>query len=142
MLGMAGMLQAQDPPPETGSATPADGNIPELEAVRVTARRPDTEVVDLYRFRNPVQVEETRFDRTWQEPPSLEDIGMQGGVIPLAVGYVAQKAVQGAERLPGWKQQVRPATARPPPLDPAQMQRALSLCDDQDAACAGTPPDE
>lgn len=96
-----------------------------LDTVRVTAPRPDT--IDLYKFRNPIDVEDTAFGRAWHEPPSLEEIGKGGGIIPLLVGYVAQKVAAGAKKLPGWKDPIQYAAPRPPPLDDAQMQKAARL---------------
>lgn len=96
-----------------------------LETLTVT---PDPEeVVDLYRFRNPVEVEPTAFERRWREPPSLEQLGKNGGIVPVLVGLAAQQVQKGARRIPGWKEPEQPAVARPPPLDEAQAARALRL---------------
>ncbi|KAF1711185.1 hypothetical protein CSC70_04505 [Pseudoxanthomonas kalamensis DSM 18571] len=124
---------AKEPPSEV---VDADDGATELEAIRVTAPRLGTEVIDPYRFRNPVQVQGTRFGRDWHETPSLEEIGKQGGIVPLAVNYLAGKVNQGMKHVPGWKQQIQSAVARPPPLDEAQMRRAASICEEpQQAGC-------
>lgn len=97
-----------------------------LDTVRVTAPRP--EVLDLDRFRNPIEPQPTVFDRSMRPPPSLKEIGMNGGVIPLLIDYVAQKLTAGAKQTPGWKH-AQSAIARPPPLTEAQMDRAARLLD-------------
>lgn len=104
---------------------PADGNATTLDTIRVTAPRP--EFLDLDRFKNPIDPKPSRFDRAYREPPSLEQVGQNGGVIPLLVGYVAQKVAKGASRIPGWKDREQPAIARPPPLTEEQMKRAARL---------------
>jgi len=112
--------------------------VTELDEVRVTA--PRLEAFDPYRFRNPIEVESSTFARSWHETPSLEEIGKNGGVIPLLVGYLAQQAARGANKLPGWKAQIQPAIARPPPLDEAQMARAVRLAQDAPADVPEDPP--
>ena len=104
---------------------PADDNAKTLDTVRVTAPRP--EVLDLDRFRNPIEPQPTRFDRSMHGTPSLEEIGMNGGVIPFLIGYVAQKVAVEVKKVPGWKDREQPAIARPPPLTEAQMDRAVRL---------------
>ena len=79
------------------------------------------------RFKNPIDPKPSRFDRAYREPLSLEQIGQNGGVIPLLVGYIAEKVAKGASRIPGWKDREQPAIARPPPLTEEQMERALRL---------------
>lgn len=96
-----------------------------MDTVHVTAPRP--EVLDLDRFKNPIEPKPSVFDRTYREPPSLEEIGQNGGVVPLLVGYLAQKVAKGASKIPGWKDREQAAIARPPPLTEEQMQRAVRL---------------
>jgi len=48
---------------------------------------------------------------------------MNGGVIPIIVGYAALKVRDGARKIPGWKMPEQPAIARPPPLTEAQVER-------------------
>lgn len=98
-------------------------DISDLDAVEVTAPRPPD--ADPFGFRTPPPP--TRFDRAWREPFDLEEIGMRGGLVMLSIQYAVGKAAQGVSRLPGWKQQIRPATARPPPLDPDQDARAARI---------------
>lgn len=105
--------------------TTDDESATTLETLVVTPE--PEEVVDLYRFRNPLEVEPTVFERRWNEPPSLEQISQSGGVVPLLVGMAAQQVQKGARKIPGWKGPDQPAIARPPPLDPAQAARALRL---------------
>ncbi len=90
--------------------------------------RPDPEeVVDLYRFRNPIEVEPGALDERWSEPPSLEQLGKNGGIVPVLVGMAAQQVQKGARKIPGWKEPVQAAVARPPPLSEEQAARALRL---------------
>ena len=95
-----------------------DGLTPtELEAVRVIGQRPPP---DPFAFRNPVEVEGTVFSRAWNEPPSLEEVGLRGGYVQLGINKGLELAGKGIRKLPGWKLQIRDAQARPPPLDEAQ----------------------
>lgn len=106
----------------------------ELPAVRVIGRREDP-----FAFRNPVQAEGTVFERAWDEPPSLEEIGMRGGLVQMAIAKGLEMAAEGVRRLPGWQHQIVDATARPPPLDEAQLARAARL---RDATGTEPPPGE
>ena len=96
-----------------------------LETILVTA--PPLETIDLYKFRNPVHAQPTVFDRSWHETPSLEQVGMNGGVVPIIADYAALKVRDGARKIPGWKKPEQPAIARPPPLTSEQAERASSL---------------
>ena len=119
---LATPVLAQDPATST-----ADPQATTLETMVV---RPEPEeVVDLYRFRNPVDVEGGTFDRSWKEPTSLEQLGKNGGIVPVLVGLAAQQVQKGARKIPGWKEPVQAAIARPPPLDDEQAARALRLYD-------------
>ncbi|HEY1035459.1 MAG TPA: hypothetical protein VGE09_10780 [Pseudoxanthomonas sp.] len=90
--------------------------------------RPDPEeVVDLYRFRNPIEVEPGGLGDAWREPPSLEQLGKNGGIVPVLAGMAAQQIQKGARKIPGWKEPVQAAVARPPPLSEEQAARALRL---------------
>lgn len=120
---IAGGVKAQDSAQD--ATTPSRDDATTMDTVHVTAPRP--EVLDLNRFKNPIDPLPTVFDRSMHEPPSLEEIGQNGGVIPLLVGYLAQKVAVGASKIPGWKDREQPAIARPPPLTEAQMQRAVRL---------------
>jgi hypothetical protein len=107
------------------AATTDDTSATTLETLTV---KPDPEeVVDLYRFENPVDVAPTVFSRRWKEPTSLEQLGKNGGIVPVLVGLAAQQVQKGARKIPGWKEPEQPATARPPPLDEQQAARALRL---------------
>lgn len=101
-------------------------DVTELDAVEVTARRPQ----DLYRSKPVERTPPTVFERDWREPVNLRQIGMEGGVVPLLMRYLAKEAPKAAEKyIPGWRPQIQPAIARPPPLDEAQLQRAADLQD-------------
>lgn len=79
---------------------------------------------DPFALENPVDYAATRFQRDWREAPSLEEIGMQGGIVHIAINQGLLIAARLVTKLPGWKHQVQGATARPPPLDEKQVQRA------------------
>lgn len=121
---VAGAATAQDAPADTArtdaGAPPAQ--VTEMDAVRVVGERPDP-----FAFRNPVDYDATAFDRHWDEPPSLEEVGMRGGYVQLGINKTLELAAKGIRKLPGWKGQVRSAEARPPPLDEAQLARAAGL---------------
>ena len=107
-----------------GMAAPAS-DATTLETLVVTA--PPLQMEDLYRFRNPVEVDPSSFNRAWHEKQSLEEIGMNGGIVPILVGMAARQVQKGARKIPGWKKPEQPAIARPPPLDEAQSARAARL---------------
>ena len=107
------------------ATTSDDPSATTLETLTV---RPDPEeVVDLYRFRNPIEVEPGGFGGAWREPPSLEELGKNGGIVPVLAGMAAQQIQKGARKIPGWKEPVQAAVARPPPLSEEQAARALRL---------------
>lgn len=114
---------AQEPDQQT-PASPYD-DATTMETIHVTAPRPER--LELDRFEDPFAAPPTVFDRVWHEPRSFEQIGMEGGVVPLLVNYAARKVTAGARRIPGWKRPIQAAVARPPPLDDAQVRRALQL---------------
>lgn len=116
---VAAPAMAQDAtPPEDASATTMD----------TLVVRPDPEeVLDLYRFENPVEVEPTAFSRSWKEPTSLEQLGKNGGIVPVLAGLAAKGIQTGARKIPGWKEPRQAVIARPPPLDEEQAARALRL---------------
>jgi hypothetical protein len=102
-----------------------DGQATTLDTLIV---RPEPEeVVDLYRFENPVDVEPTVFGRSWREPTSLEQLGKNGGIVPVLAGLAAKGVQAGARKIPGWKEPTQEVIARPPPLDEEQAARALRL---------------
>ena len=104
---------------------PDDPSATTLETLTV---RPDPEeVLDLYRFENPVDVEPTVFERSWKEPVSLEQLGKNGGIVPVLAGLAANGVQAAVRKIPGWKEPVQAAIARPPPLDDEQAARALRL---------------
>ncbi len=136
LVALAAAGTAAHPPAVEAPAGDAiDGAVTDFEPVRVTAPRP---AGDPFAFRNPVQVRDTVFERSWREPMSAEEIGMQGGIVALAIAWTLDKSAQGISRLPGWKHQVQAATARPPPLQGGDLQRALRYA--EPAADAGAQP--
>ena len=122
---MATLWLVSAPAMAQDAATTTDPAATTLDTLTV---RPDPEeVVDLYRFENPVDVSPTVFSRRWKEPTSLEQLGKNGGIVPVLVGLAAQQVQKGARKIPGWKEPEQPAVARPPPLDDEQAARALRL---------------
>ncbi|CAN7441793.1 hypothetical protein LJR143_002685 [Pseudoxanthomonas sp. LjRoot143] len=118
---LAAPVLAQDvPPQEDASATTLD---------TLVVRPEPEEVLDLYRFENPVDVEPTAFGRSWKEPTSLEQLGKNGGIVPVLAGLAAKGIQAGARKIPGWKEPMQAVVARPPPLDEEQQARALRLHD-------------
>ena len=121
---LATPARAQDPPADAdANATSAQPQATELAPVRVIGRRPP----DPFGFRNPVETDTTVFDRAWDEPPSVEEIGMRGGIVQIGINKGLELAAKGIRKLPGWQNQVIGARARPPPLDEAQLERAMRL---------------
>ena len=119
---VAAPAMAQDPATATD-----DAQATTLDTLIV---RPEPEeVLDLYRFENPVDVAPTAFERRWKEPPSLEQLGKNGGIVPVLAGLAAQGIQAGARKIPGWKEPRQAVIARPPPLDEEQQARALRLQD-------------
>jgi hypothetical protein len=119
---VAAPAMAQDPATATD-----DAQATTLDTLIV---RPEPEeVLDLYRFENPVDVAPTAFERRWKEPPSLEQLGKNGGIVPVLAGLAAQGIQAGARKIPGWKEPRQAVVARPPPLDEEQQARALRLQD-------------
>lgn len=84
------------------------------------------EWVDPFAFR-PLFDDDNMFQRRWSESPSVEDVSLAGGYILLGIGYGLSKVTEAVTRLPGWKHQIQPAIARPPPLDEEQAARAARL---------------
>ena len=107
--------------------TPAINDEQATTLETMVVRPEPEEVVDLYRFKNPIEVESGAFGRSWKEPTSLEQLGKNGGIVPVLAGMAAQQIQKGARKIPGWKEPVQPAIARPPPLDDEQAARALRL---------------
>lgn len=107
---------AQDAANETTGMKPR-----ELERVRVVAPRFEP---DPFEFKDPIEIQGSAFDKYYRAPPTPEDISLGGGYIHYGINYGLMKAAQQVTKLPGWKHQVQDATARPPPLDEAQMLRA------------------
>lgn len=117
---------------ETGSDDDREEDIREFDAIRVTAPRPVR--ADPFAFENPIHIQGSAFDKYYREPPTPEDISLGGGYLLYGINYGLMKAAQQVTKLPGWKHQIRHATARPPPLDDAETARAVRLSESE------TPP--
>lgn len=118
---------ANVPADEDRAAAAATGD---LGTVRVIGEyRPP---VDPFAFKNPIDIQGSAFDKHYREPPTPEEISLNGGYILYGINYGLMKAMQQVTRLPGWKHQIQPATARPPPLDEEQMQRAMRVMEAQE----------
>ncbi|MBD9478372.1 hypothetical protein [Pseudoxanthomonas sp. PXM02] len=120
----ASRAMAQDP-----DATTTTDDDPATTLDTLVVRPEPEEVLDLYRFQNPVDVPPTAFERRWKEPPSLEQLGKNGGIVPVLAGLAAKGIQTGARKIPGWKEPMQTVIARPPPLDEEQAARALRLRD-------------
>jgi len=123
-------LPAADPTP--ASPTLPQENVTTLGEVR--ALKPeDDQPVDLYRFKNPLRPENNRFSRDWSEPPSPEQVSIDGGYLMQGVAKGVMAAAKGLNKLTGGPDQVQAAIARPPPeLTPEQRRRALQFCQQQE----------
>ncbi len=111
---------------DAAAASPAT----ELDPVRVLGQRPPR---DPFAFDNPVEAEGTVFSRRWDEPPSLEEVGMRGGYVQIAIDTAIMATAKAIRRIPGYRNQIVGAEARPPPLDAEQAERARRLYEDADA---------
>lgn len=142
---LAGVAQAQQALPEQPAAvagdvfrpTPAEGDVTTLGEVR--ALKPeDDQPLDLYRFRNPVQVEDNRFSRSWSEPPTPEQVSLSGGYLMMGINYGLMAAARGLHKLTNGRDQIQSAAARPPPeLSEQQRLRALRFCRQQEGCTGG-----
>lgn len=139
-LVLAAAVQAQQvvpPDPVEPPPAPTQGDVTTLGEVR--ALRPDDEPLDLYRFKNPVQVQPNRFSRTWSEPPSPEQVGMSGGYLMMGINKGLAAAAQGVNKLTGGPDQIQSASARPPPeLTDDEQRRAQEVCVQQ-GGCPAPP---
>lgn len=123
VAAMALCAHAQAPPADDdGTAEAATGDLGRVRVIGVYERP-----VDPFALENPVDFNDTRFQRHWRETPSLEEIGMQGGIVHIAINYGLLMAARQVTKLPGWKHQVQGAEARPPPLDEEEVQRAMRI---------------
>jgi hypothetical protein len=93
----------------------------------VKALPPDDEVLDLYRFDNPIKVDANRFSDLYHPPPSPKEISENGGYLLYGLGALVGLAGKVLPKMPGIKGQVQPAIARPPPLNLEQMNRAARV---------------
>ncbi|WP_045761139.1 hypothetical protein [Xanthomonas albilineans] len=119
-------------PLQVSSAPPDIQTLGEVQALPPDEGQP----LDLYRFKNPVDLKPNPFDKDWRPPPSVEQVSLSGGYLVQGVYYLAGKAAQGLHTLTGAPDQIQTATARPPPqLSAAQLRRATQLCAQQDAGC-------
>jgi hypothetical protein len=144
--GAAAARQDAQPPAVPGPDVPAAGTaiadaataerVTTLGEVRAVA--PD-EDVDLYRFRNPVQVPPNRFDRAYRPPPSVKEVSEGGGYLMLGIYAAAGLVAKGIDKLGSGPAQVQSAIARPPPqLSEDELRRAAACAT---AGCGGTPGD-
>ena len=138
LLVTAAQAQQADPPAVVEPPpAPTQGDVTTLGEVR--ALKPDDEPLDLYRFKNPVQVQPNRFSRTWSEPPSPEQVGMSGGYLMMGINKGLAAAAQGVNKLTGGPDQIQSATARPPPeLTEEEQRRAQEVCAQQ-GGCLALP---
>ncbi len=103
----------------------------EVRAIRPEEEQP----LDLYRFNNPVQVQPNAFNRSWREPPSLEQVGMSGGYVMMGIYYAIARTAQGLHTITGAPDPVQAAIARPPPeLSADQRRRAAQFCEGRECS--------
>ena len=130
LLTVAGGMQAQE-----DARTPQADGVPTLE--RVQAVLPEEETIELYRFRNPLVVEPSRFAEAYKPGPSLEEISLQhGGLINYGINLGLQKSWGGIKRITGMRPQTQTAIARASPLTEEQLQRAARRCETRTNDCA------
>lgn len=132
---LAGTAQAQQAAvvvdDDAAPATANDG-VKTLDEVRAI-KPEDEQPLDLYRFKNPVQVENNRFSRSWSEPPTPEQVSLSGGYLMMGLNYGLMAAAKGLHKLTGGRDQIQSAIARPPPeLSEAQLRRAQAYCESGD----------
>ena len=131
VLAAAARAQGAD---QGDAAGGANTRATDLAPVRVVGKR---QRVDPFAFRNPVEAEATVFSRSWDESPSLEEIGMRGGIVQIGINKGLELTAKGIRKLPGWQNQIVDAQARPPPLDQAQLDRAIRLHEERTSPRAG-----
>lgn len=133
----APLAVAQQAPPATDappSRLSAGDEVPTLGEVK--ALPPDEEeALDLYRFRNPIQVDPNPFAKGYRPPPSPKEISENGGYLAYGLSKLIGAAAKGLQNVPGVRGQIEPATARPPPLSLEQMDRAARVCGADGADC-------
>jgi len=128
---LATMAQAPAVAEDAGGAGAAAASAAtELDPVRVLGQRPPR---DPFAFDNPVEAGGTVFSRDWDEAPSLEEVGMRGGYVQIAIGMGIMATARAIRRIPGYQNQIVGAQARPPPLDAEQAERARRLYEGADA---------
>jgi len=67
----------------------------------------------------------------------VEEVSLSGGYVLLGLNYGLYMAGKGVMKLAGARGPIHPASARPPPLQEAQLERAARLQCQADPACAG-----
>lgn len=131
LLSWVGCVHAQEEP-DPARAT----DVPTLD--RVEALPPDEEVIDLYRFENPVVVPPNTFAKGYKPPPSLEEISLEhGGLVQYGINMGLAKSWKGIKKVTRMRPQTQAVTARPPPLDEEQLRRAVELCTTAGNDCTG-----
>jgi hypothetical protein len=121
-IALAVLACSRPAPAQTPDTSPAQDDQSQdetatLDTLHVTAQRPPTAHDQL----------RERLQRNWHPPRSAEQFGLDGGV-PAWLGQQMVRGMTAATRtLPGWKREVQPAIARPPPLDDTQMDRTQAL---------------
>lgn len=148
LMACAPLAQAQDVPddrfaiaPQTtqDTAAPPPGlsagnDVPTLGEVKALPPE-EGEVIDLYRFRNPIQVDPNHFAKAYHPPPSPKEISEGGGYLFYGLGALVGLAAKALPKMPGVRGQIEPPTARPPPLSLEQMDRAARACGEDGEDC-------
>jgi hypothetical protein len=125
-----------EPPPQVAQVAP---DVQTLEEVR--ALPPEEEALDLYRFKNPIEVESGgAIGGRFSEPPSPQQISEGGGYVMYGINKAIGAAAKGLRKIPGVRDQVQSAVARPPPeLTEEQRQRLLRACGAEGNDCQAIP---
>ncbi len=98
----------------------------------VKALPPDDEVLDLYRFDNPIKVDPNRFDKAYDPGISPEEMALDpryGGYVIYGINQGLRQTWKGVKKASGMKPYEQPAISRPPPLSGEQMRRAAGVSD-------------
>nr|WP_306994334.1 hypothetical protein [Pseudoxanthomonas winnipegensis] len=95
----------------------AGSDVPTLGEVKALPPE-EGEVLDLYRFRNPIQVDPNPFSKAYQPPPSVKDISESGGYVAYGLSKLVGAAAKGPAGDPrrqrsGPPPDRAPATAEP-----------------------------
>lgn len=97
-----------------------------LHTIKVVGKRPS--FLDDITYQRQFDPNANVFNKYWSQGSSIEQVAMEGGFVHKWLGEAIEKSIDGVtNRLPGYKHQIIPATARPSPLTDEELDRASSL---------------